>query len=58
MKLQNYEWVEAFYDDVRLSANVKNGTLFAVVNYSADNQHYLMIKSQSRSPASTTDLSD
>lgn len=58
MELENYEWVEASYDGVQLSANARNGTPLAVASFVEDNQRYLTVKSQTGNPASTADLSD
>lgn len=44
MQLQNYEWVEASYDGVQLTANARNGTPFAVGSYSVDNVVHLTVK--------------
>ena len=58
MELQNYEWVQASYDDVELSANARNGTPLAVASFAETAEKYPTVKSQTGSPASTANLSD
>lgn len=58
MELENYEWVQASYDDVELSANARNGTPLAVASFAENAQNYPTVKSQTRIPASTASLSD
>lgn len=51
MQLQNYEWVQASYDDVQLSANARNGTPLGVATFTENAETYPTVKPTDGNPA-------